>query len=365
MAVQYARERFLIPTLAPIIYNLGIIGGGLASGIGAGDPTADGFAWGVLGGAILGNFLIQWWGARRVGLRVPSATSWRHPAVREYLALAVPLMLGQSLVVLDEQLGRAFGSLGEGGGISWLNYGRRTMLVPVGVIGQAAAVATYPFLARLVAEGKLKQMAAAVGRTLRYVIVFSLIAAAGLIALAIPTIRLLYQHGNFDAADTVATAGTLAFFGLGVPLWGAQQILARGLYARREMWAPVLMGTAATVLAVPIYYLFYELDGIRGLALASTVSLAAYTAALATVWYRRTGWEHARVMIRTLLRALPLAAAAGAAAWGAARLATELVSSSTRLGSLAVLGAGGAALLAVVLLTYRLWGDLLADRPDQ
>ena len=91
----------------------------------------------------------------------------------------MPLMLGQSLVVLDEQLGRTFGSFTADGGVSWLTFGRQTMLVPVGVIAQAAGVAAYPFLARLAAEGKLREMAEAVSRALRYIVVLSLAAAAG------------------------------------------------------------------------------------------------------------------------------------------------------------------------------------------
>ena len=161
-AVQFARMRFVIPTIGPIIYNLAIIAGGLIGGLGRDNPSADGFAWGALAGAFLGIFLLQIWGAWREGLRWPIRSTGRHPAVARYFALAIPLMLGQSLVVLDEQLGRTFGSLVSDGGVSWLTFGRQTMLVPVGVIAQAAGVATYPFLARLVAEGKHREMAHAV-----------------------------------------------------------------------------------------------------------------------------------------------------------------------------------------------------------
>src|SRR3990172_2207645 len=167
-AWQFAREKFLIPTMGPIVYNLAIIAGGLLGGVGREDPSATGFAWGALAGAFLGIFALQAWGAWREGLRLPGGRMRRHPAVPRYFALAVPLMLGQSLVVLDEQLGRTFGSLHADGGISWLTFGRQTMLVPVGVIAQAAGVATYPFLARLAAEGKHTELAQAVGRALRY-----------------------------------------------------------------------------------------------------------------------------------------------------------------------------------------------------
>ncbi len=348
-AVQFARERFVIATLGPIIYNLGIIFGGLAGGLGRENPTADGFAWGVLGGAFFGIFLLQWWGARRCGLRAPTGSLRRHPAVRRYFALAIPLMLGQSLVVLDEQLGRTFGSLITDGGISWLTFGRQVMLVPVGVIAQAAGVATYPFLARLAAEGKLAELARAVSRALRYLVVLSLAAAAGLIALSVPAVRVLYERGSFDAADTAATAGTVVFFALGVPMWGLQQILARGFYAREQMWAPVIIGTLATGAAVPIYWGLQHSMGINGLALASSLSITLYTVALAAVWYRRTGWDQARPVAVTSLRNLPLAGVTGLATWAAAKGVLGLFTNPGLWPSLAALAAGGAVLVVLAL----------------
>jgi putative peptidoglycan lipid II flippase len=348
-AVQFARERFVIATLGPIIYNLGIILGGLAGALGREHPTADGFAWGVLGGSFVGIFLLQWWGARRCGLKRPSGSLRRHPAVPRYFALAVPLMLGQSLVVLDEQLGRTFGSLVGDGGISWLTFARQTMLVPVGVIAQAAGVAAYPFLAHLVAEGKLGEMAEAVTRALRYIVVLSLAAAAGLIALSLPAVRLLYERGPFDPGDTAATAGTLVFFALGVPMWGLQQILARGFYAREEMWTPVIVGTLATAAAIPIYWGLHEAMGVDGLALASSVAITLYTAALAVIWYRRTGWQHARPVAATSVRNLPLAALAGLAAWGAAEWVMGRFPIQGELSSLTALAVGGVVVLAVAL----------------
>jgi putative peptidoglycan lipid II flippase len=348
-AVQFARERFVIATLGPIIYNLGIIVGGLIGALGREQPTADGFAWGVLGGSFVGIFLLQWWGARRCGLRAPTGSLRRHPAVRRYFALAVPLMLGQSLVVLDEQLGRTFGSLVTDGGVSWLTFGRQVMLVPVGVIAQAAGLATYPFLARLAAEGKLRELAEAVGRALRYIVVLSLAAAAGVMALSIPVVRALYERGSFDAADTAATAGTVVFFALGIPMWGVQQILARGFYAREQMWAPVIIGTLATAAAVPIYSGLQHAMGVNGLALASSIAITLYTGALAVVWYRRTGWEEARPVAVTALRNLPLAAVAGLATWAVAEGVLGLFTDPGFWPSLAALTAGGALLVIMTL----------------
>ena len=348
-AWQFAREKFVIPTLGPIVYNLGIIAGGLLGGIGRDDPGADGFAWGALTGAFVGIFVLQWWGAHREGLRLPGSIRGRHPAVRRYFALAIPLMLGQSLVVLDEQLGRAFGSLTEDGGVSWLTFGRQTMLVPVGVIAQAAGVAAYPFLARLAAEGKHREMAAAVGRAVRFVVVLSLAAAAGLMAMSIPIVRTLYERGSFEPMDTIATAGTVVLFAIGVPMWGIQQILARGFYAREEMWAPVVIGTAATVAAVPIYWVLHEAMGVDGLALASSLSITLYTIGLATVWYRRTATVEMFPVVRTLAGSLPLAAAAGVASWLASEWVLDTLGAQGFFNNLVALTVGGIVLVSIAL----------------
>jgi putative peptidoglycan lipid II flippase len=346
-AVQFARERFVIPSIGPIIYNLAIIAGGLIGGLGRENPSAEGFAWGALAGAVLGTFLLQVWGARRAGLRWPKdSITWRHPAVPRYFALAIPLMLGQSLVVLDEQLGRTFGSLVSDGGVSWLTFGRQTMLVPVGVIAQAAGVATYPFLARLVAEGRHREMAQAVGRAIRYIFVFSLAATAALATLSIPAVRVLYERGSFDAIDTAATAGTVVFFALGIPMWGAQQILARGFYAREEMWAPVVIGTLSTAAALPIYWVLQRVMDVDGLALASTIAITIYTIALAIVWYRRTGWEHATPVAGTAVRATLAAALGALASWTLARVILD-GGSGFGLDAAAVV-IGGVVVLAIV-----------------
>jgi putative peptidoglycan lipid II flippase len=317
MAVQYARERFLVPTLAPIVYNLAIILGGVIL-TDQSDPTADGFAWGVLVGAIVGNFLIQAAGAYQEGLRLPRGIPLANPVVREYLLLALPLMIGQSLVLLDESLARVFGTqLGEGP-TSQLGFARQTMLVPIGIVAQAAGVAAYPYLARLAEQRKLHELSVTLARAIRYVIVASLVAAAALVALSIPTIRALFERGRFGPEDTTAAAGALVFYAIGIPFWGVQQLLSRGFYARRQMWAPVVVGTGATVLAIPVYVILKEIMGVSGIALASTVSIAGYTLVLGVIWLDRTGTQVLRGVSRTTGRAIVPAIVAGGAAWLAA-----------------------------------------------
>ena len=315
-AVQYTKGVFTIPTLAPIIYNLGIICGGVGWAV-VKDASPEGFVWGALAGALIGNFALQWWGAYRVGMRLNLRLAWRHPVLKEYLLIAFPLMIGQSIVVLDETFMRVFGQFVSEGAATELNFARRTMLVPVGVIAQAAGVAAYPFLARLFAEGRELEMRDTVDKAIRWVVVLSMAATALMAAMTVPIVRALFERGEFTAESTASTAQALFFYAFAIPVWGGLQILNRAFYARREMWTPVIVGTAATVAAVPLYVILQNTFGIRGVALASTLVLGIYTAILASVWYGEgDGPLRVRALASQLGRGIPPAVIGGLATFG-------------------------------------------------
>ena len=354
MAVQYARQRFLVPTLAPIVYNLAIIAGGAVTWA-MGNPSPEGFAWGALAGAIIGNFALQWWGAGQIGLRWPRQVPWRHPALGEYLLLAIPLMLGQSVVALDEQFIRVFGQLAGVGGITALVAGRQMSMVPVGVVAQAAGVAAYPFLARLAAEDREQELQTEVGRAVRATVTAAMLAAAGLFGLALPAVRIAYQHGSFGPEDTLVTASVAAVFALSIPAWGAQQVLARAFYAKRRMWTPVLIGTAVTIVAIPAYWLLGDRFGLEGIAATSTGSIVVYAVLLAAGWFMVTGRSQLRSVLGAIGRGLLGAVLAGAAGLGIVALFTsgETVPSAGQsflalvLGGLVVVGVFAGCLAAL------------------
>ena len=341
-AVQYAHRRFLIPTLAPIVYNIAIIGGGTISYL-LGETGPEGFVLGALTGAIVGNFGLQWWGARRLGLRWRRGTPLRHPSVAEYFALALPLMIGQSAVGLDEVFFRYFGQFAPLGDIAALNYARRLQMVPVGVIAQAAGVASYPFLARLFAEGRRKEMEAQVNQAVRSGLVVSGLAAAAVIALAVPLVAVAYQRGSFDAADTLATAPLLAIYGIAIPMWTAHQVYTRAFYAQRRMWLPVVVGTAITVVALPAYYFSATNFAAVGVAATSTAVMSAYALIMGWLWHREAS---AKEVTRSGWQAFVAGVPAGAAAWAASRALAGREPPDTLIG-IVVLVVGGALAAAV------------------
>jgi putative peptidoglycan lipid II flippase len=310
MAAQYARKRFLFPALAPVVYNLGIIGGGLA-GATLGEPSPDAFVWGAVAGAVLGNFALQWWGASRVGLRWHRGA--RRGAVREYLVLALPLMIGQSVAVLDEQFPRVFGQLAGEGSTAALSFARMLNMLPVGMIAQAAGVASFPFLASLAARGEQGELGQTTARASRAAAVAGVGATALLIATAVPAVSIVYRWGRFGSDDVALVASLLIPFSLAIPAWAIHQVVARWFYANRRMWTPVVVGTAATVVAVPVSLLAVNALGARGVAIASTSVIWAYTLALAFAWLRSENGGLGRSLVAGVARVLPGAALAALA----------------------------------------------------
>ncbi|MCL1594607.1 MAG: murein biosynthesis integral membrane protein MurJ [Actinomycetia bacterium] len=362
-AVQYAKGVFTIPTIAPIAYNLGIIIGGVTYAAVTGTQDPAGFIWGALVGAFVGNFALQVWGARRVGMRLYLGTSWKHPAILSYLAIALPLMLGQSVVALDEIFMSVFGQRAGTGSQTNLQYARRTMFVPIGVIAQAAAVAAYPTLARLFAEGNRAEMLKTVNRALRYVLVLSIGAAGIVAAMTVPTVRVLFERGAFTSQETEAVAAALFMYAFGIPVWGALQIITRAFYARREMWTPVIIGTVVTFFAVPTYAVMVNAFGFRGVAITSVLTLGIYTAVLFAVWYRPTDARSGfATVIRSAGRAIPLVVPAAFAASGVSWMISTGIAGAPLISAIIALVAGGAVYVGVVIGIGSTLNDWLHER---
>jgi len=283
MAVQYAHEHFLIPALAPLIYNLGIILGGLLLGPRWG---VEGFSWGVLAGAGIGSFALQFYGARKAGMDFKLAWNPRHPALGRFIRLTLPLMVGMTMVFSTEIFLKFFGSFLAAGGIAGLNYALRVMLILVGLSGQALGVASYPYLARLAAEKKIGEMAHLLNETLGYlalVIPFAVL----LMVLREEVVIILFQRGSFDADSTYLTSRVLGWLLLGAYGFAAQTVVVRGFYALSNTLLPAIYSTFATIASLPLYWLGMRLYGASGIAMAIALSATLQVFLLYEVWNRR------------------------------------------------------------------------------
>jgi putative peptidoglycan lipid II flippase len=218
-------------------------------------------------------------------------------------------------VFTDDWIIRWFGSYLVPASITWLSYAKTLMRVPLGVVGQAAGVASFPFLAQLYSENKFEELNRTLNGTLKGVILLLVPVSALTIIQSKPLVYVVFSHTRLKDADLEATAATLVLFSLGMFAWGAQNILARGFYATQDTLTPAVVGTVLTFLNLPLYWLFVRQGRHLGLALASSCGIIAYAAVLFILLNRRTANRDAGSILVFFLKVSAASALAAAMAF--------------------------------------------------
>jgi len=352
-AVQYAKGKFVIPSLAPIVYNACIVLGGLLLSPRIG---VTGFAIGVLSGAFVGNFLLQVYGAAGVGASFSPNFAVKDPGFRFFLKLSIPIMLALGLTFADDWIMRHYASFLQHGSITWLTYGKNLMRVPLGLVGQAIGVASFPILAQLYSEKKYAELNEILNSTFKALILILVPISAFTIAESLPLVHLVFAHTRLNQLDFQATAVALSFFSIGMFAWGAQNILARGFYATRNTITPAVVGTLMTFLSLPLYRFLMERTQYRGLALASSTGIIAYTVVLFFLLIRRTQNQEAVGLIVFFAKVTAASLIAGVTCYALRRWAQTWLPENRPTGALAMLiivTSAGLLLLAILL---RLFG---------
>ncbi len=304
---------FGAPALAPTVYNVAVIVCALAlvpvMGIYA-------LALGVVVGAI-GHVLTQSWSVRRLGLYSP-VLDVRDPAVRETLLLMAPRALGLGATQIVFLVNTYF-AIQLGDGPNTIYTGAFTALqIPVGLIGVPLGIVLLPPLSQAVARGDAAGYERLVDRSLR-LLLFTVIPLTGLmLAVAAPSIAILYQRGAFTAADTQVMVPVFALFLLGLVAHVLITFLAPAFYARKDTRTPVAAALLAVVVDVGAAVVLFPGYGLQGLAMAIGLGAWAEVAILLVFLRRRVGLGLESVL-RTAAMCAPGGVLAGLAALGVDR----------------------------------------------
>lgn len=256
MGALNARQHFLLPALAPIVYNLGIIAGAVVAGetpLFAAN-TVMGLGWGTVVGAA-GHLLIQVPGLRRHGARYSALLTLRHRGVRQVLRLMAPRVLGLSFSQINNLIIPALAtSLLI---IAPLDFAWKIVLMPQSILGQALGIAAFPTFSTLAARMELPQMRRILADSLRLIIFLGLPATILLMVLSEPVVSLAFQRGAFSAQDTTLTAWALIFYAPGLVALAALELISRAFYAMKDTVTPVVAG-AVQLCVMAILALFFS-----------------------------------------------------------------------------------------------------------
>jgi putative peptidoglycan lipid II flippase len=290
MGILNAHQVFLIPSIAPAMYSLGMILGTWLL------PEAWGIrrlAIGVVGGALM-HLLVQ---LPRVW-RLPERgyhfyLGLRDLAVIQVFRLMGPRLLGVAMVQLNF-IANTIIALGQPeGSVSAITLAFALMLMPQQAVAQSAAIASLPTFSAQVALGRLDEMRSSLASTLRAVLILAIPASVGLILLRMPIVALLYQRGAFTARSTEMVAWALLWYAAGLVGHALVEILSRAFYALHDTRTPVTVGVIAMGLNIGFSLLFatvFERIGWMphgGLALANSLATGLECAALVLLMRKR------------------------------------------------------------------------------
>ena len=304
MGMLNSLRRFFVPSLSPAMFNVASIFAALALAplmARFGFEPIVGLAIGTLIGGI-GQIALQWPTLRREGFRYQPILSFRDPAVREILRLMAPATIGVAAVQVNVAVNTFLASSEPQGAVSWLQYAFRLMYLPIGIFGVSIATASLPDISRQAAAADLQAVRHTVSRGLRMMLMLNVPATVGLMVLAQPIIAMIYQRGEFNIIDTVATADALMFYAPGLLGYSAVKIVSPTFYSMRDSRTPVIVSVVSIGVNLALNLALVRVYGFRGLALGTAISAIFNAAVLLWLLRRRLGGLDGRALAVALVK---------------------------------------------------------------
>jgi len=339
-----ARGHFFVPALGAVVLNLIMIGSVLFLAPRMGPRLEDqivGLAIGVVL-AGLAQALFQLPSLQREGFSYQWVSPWHDPTVREVARKMIPGSIGVAAFQINVLITQTFSFWFDPTIVATFNYSVRLMELPQGIFGISLATFLLPALSGLTAEKKFPEFRQTLNQGLSYLSFANLIAAAIALTLATPIVRLLFEHGKFDAYATERVALALACLAPGLLMFSMNNILARAFYALGDIKTPMKISILCLALNLGFAVWLVQRSREAGLGVANSLSAACNTLLLLYALRRKltnlglSGFKH------TLLVLAPNAVLAGVIAAGLAYLWERKLGHTTlalKLGAVFVPGA--------------------------
>ncbi|MDG3575380.1 murein biosynthesis integral membrane protein MurJ [Rhizobium sp. YJ-22] len=279
-------HRYFAAAIAPVFLNIVLIAV-LAYGWYLrvdGITIGTWLAWGVMVAGVL-QLAIVWIAVRhagiKIGLRLPHFTA----NVRRLLLLALPAAITGGITQINLLINTNIAS-GQEGAVSSLVYADRIYQLPLGVVGIAVATVLLPELSRALRGGHLKEAANLQNRSAEFTLFLTLPAAAALLVMSEPIVRLVFERGRFSADSTVIVSHILAIYGLGLPAFVLIKAFIPGFFAREDTRTPMIFAAVSVVVNVSLALTLFPRMGAAGIATAEITA----------------GWVNALMLFFTLVK---------------------------------------------------------------
>jgi putative peptidoglycan lipid II flippase len=317
MGMLNSLGHFFVPALSPAMFNVAVVVMSVAlipfaDSLGVQPITIVAIAT-LVGG--LGQLVIQWPPLRKEGYRYRPVLDLKDEGLHKVLLLMGPGTIGMAATQINVFVNTVLAT-GEGtGAVSFLDFAFRLMYLPIGLFGVSIATAATPAISRMVAQQDFARIRSTLAGALGLMMFLNLPATVGLIVLAVPIVAVIFEHGEFTAADTLNTAAALQFYAIGLVGYSIVRIISPTFYALGRSRVPVMVSVASVVVNVVLNITLVRLLGFRGLALGTSIT-AIINASVQLFLLRReiNGLEGARIAA-SFARVVAASAVMGGVTW--------------------------------------------------
>jgi putative peptidoglycan lipid II flippase len=346
-------DRFGAFAISPLFWNLTIIVV-LVLLIPAfhGNDRIYAYAIAILAGTLI-QLLIPVWDLRHTPFKFNWSFEWRHPGVRRVLLLMLPVTISLGLINFNLLINSFFGSLVSNQAPAAIDKAFRIYQLPQGIFSVAIATVLFPTLARFANRGEIGNLRATMANGMRQILFVLLPAAAAILALSDPMIRLVYQRGAFDPAQTALVATALFWFAFSLPTNGLYLLQTRTFFSLQRPWMATGIAGLDLVVSTLAALALYKPFGVGGIVAGTGIGTTAAAVVQAVVLRHEFGGLELDRLLSTTLRITVASAGLAAVGYGVwvlldHALGRGLIAQIVSLGS--GLGAGALTYLALAKL---------------
>ena len=278
VGVLNSYNRFGVFAIAPFFWNVAIVA--VLVGLAPAFPTGDeiyAYAIGVVVGTALQLAMVAY-DLRNTPFRLRRVFEWRSGLVKRVLLLMLPVTISLGLINFNLAINGIFGSLVPGEGEdapAAIDKAFRIYMLPQGMFSVAVATVVFPTLARFAARRDFDDLRSTVANGMRMILLVLVPAASAILVLSEPMVRLVYQRGDFSAADTDLVATALFWFAFSLPFNGLFLLLTRTFFSLQRPWVPTAISALNLLVTAGVSAALYKPFGVAGIVSATALATLA------------------------------------------------------------------------------------------